>query len=530
MVFGDEWAFIITRRQQFSSGHYADYLFAAHNGHWSTLPVLLHALLFKVFGLHTYMPYLAGALAAHVAVVALVRLMLMRLGLSPWHALAGSSVILLLGSGAESLAFGFQVGFTAAVAFGLCQLLLADHPSPGDGRWFGRRDLLGIVFAICGLMCSGTAIPVVIAVGVTLAIKGRWRLAALHVGVPAIVYLAWYAKYGASPDPAFHIDQMPPYTYRGLTAAIENLTQFKGAGGVLVLMVVLSAAFIGKDEVRRTAAAWGCAVGAIALFALASIDRSSLGIEQSVSSRYAYVAGVLLLPSAIIVIREAVARLRTPIILVAVLLGWALVGNVANLLQFERERLAITEPSRATIQAAAAIARQPGIDPAAIPDPTYAVELSMGSLGDLVRSGALPPPRVSTTALLQAQSLYLAHFAVVALPALASASAAGAPLISSVVDATTSVDASGCVTVHPAGATPQIEVTIADRAGFTIESAAAGNVTMTLRTAASDAVSTPRVVPIAAGQLLAVTIDLGSVPTFDLPVGGDSTLCGLTAG
>ena len=117
--FGDDWAFIVNRRQLWSDGRYAEYLLAPHNEHWTMVPVLVHGLLFRAFGLHSYLPYLVPVVACHLGICVALRAMMRRVGVGPWLATGGATLFLLLGSGAENLVWAFQFGFVLAVLLGL---------------------------------------------------------------------------------------------------------------------------------------------------------------------------------------------------------------------------------------------------------------------------------------------------------------------------------------------------------------------------------------------------------------------------
>ena len=76
--FGDDWAFIVNRRRWWAEGDYFQYLLAPHNEHWSMLPVVLHGALFRVAGLHSYVPYLLPVLALHLGNCAILRVVTAR--------------------------------------------------------------------------------------------------------------------------------------------------------------------------------------------------------------------------------------------------------------------------------------------------------------------------------------------------------------------------------------------------------------------------------------------------------------------
>ena len=131
-----------------------------HNGHWVTLPILVYWLLFAIFKLHSYLPYRIVGVVVYFAVAALLLVVIRRAGVNPWIATAAASAFALFGSGWQNVLRPFQITFTGSLAFGLVQLILADH----DGE-LDRRDRLGLLAGLIGLMTSGVAVVMVLIVG-----------------------------------------------------------------------------------------------------------------------------------------------------------------------------------------------------------------------------------------------------------------------------------------------------------------------------------------------------------------------------
>src|SRR5262249_738065 len=89
---GDEWAFLTSR-----DGGSIDGLFQAYNGHWSTIPVIEWRVLFNVFGLRSYRPYLLLIVATHLVAAVLLWITIRRANVNPWIATAAASAFALFG-------------------------------------------------------------------------------------------------------------------------------------------------------------------------------------------------------------------------------------------------------------------------------------------------------------------------------------------------------------------------------------------------------------------------------------------------
>ena len=151
--YGDEWKVL-------SSRGLPD-MFRQHGGHLIALPFAVYRLQYFLFGLRTYMPYLALVVLLHLAVAALLRVIMRRAGVGPWLATAAACLYVFFGSGSQNTLWAFQITFVGAVAFGLLQLLLADHSGPLD-----RRDWLGLGCGLLAIACAGVAVTMIAIVGI----------------------------------------------------------------------------------------------------------------------------------------------------------------------------------------------------------------------------------------------------------------------------------------------------------------------------------------------------------------------------
>ncbi len=254
---GDEWDFLSER----TAGNLGD-LLRPHVDHWVTLPMLVYRLLWWMFGLRTYTPYLLLLVLLHLTVAALLRVVMRRSGVGPWISTIAASLLVFLGAGAENILVAFQMTLLAAFALGLTQLLLADHDGAVD-----RRDWLGLGAGLAALMCSGVAIPLIVAVGfVTLAKRG-WRIAALHTAPLAAAYALWWllkpAGRSTSRGHASSAGDAVRFVVIGFEAAFGRLGQVPGVG------VLLAALFVGGFALLVNASGWrvlrGPAVAPLAL-------------------------------------------------------------------------------------------------------------------------------------------------------------------------------------------------------------------------------------------------------------------------
>ena len=384
----DEWDFLASR--DLSSLHD---LFAPHSAHWVTLPIVVYRAMWAIFGIRSYVPYQVLSVLAHLTIVTLVWVVMRRARVRPWTATAAVAVLLLLGSGQEHILWAFNITFAGSLAFGLVHLLLADH----DGPW-APRDLLGLVAGFAGLLCSGVAVSMTIAVGIAVLIRRGWRPALLHTVPLAAAYAVWFLAIGHDGlrnQRLSSFDESLDFVREAIAVTFEGLARTVvlgwALGAVLIGGLVLAWWHLPRRELRtRAAVPAGLLVGSLAFLIIAASGRGGLDIRSN--NRYVYVTAALLLPALTVAADAIMRRWRFSIALFAVLLLVSLVGNVGD---FRDESPAVVTYVRQYREFFLTLPRLPVADE--IPRnlynaPTFAPWVSFGWLRDGVESGRIPEP------------------------------------------------------------------------------------------------------------------------------------------
>jgi hypothetical protein len=401
---GDEWAMFITRRVNWGQWT-PDALFRPHNEHWSTLPVIIFDVLYRIFGVRTYLPYLAIGAAIHVGVGVVSWSILRRIGISAWVAAGCATILLFFGAGAENIMWAFQVGFMGSVFLGLSHLRLAMH----DGK-LDRRDAIGVILGCLGLMASGVGLTMVGMVALDQTLRGRWRGVALHLLVPGALFVTWYACYGRLAVRAYPFtpQNIPDYVRAGLVLATDQVTQLSGTGASLAVLVIVGYASGWFGNLRRVGTPLAMATAVPLFFSISAVGRASLGVQQATSSRYVYIAGMLLMPT----VAMALDRLRATnwpggAIAVTLFISWSLVVNAGLLSEFSEVKREHNTALRAIVLAAAQVANEPGVNPKSQPEPRENPDITMGGLRLLASEGALPKSAASADELFAARATLL---------------------------------------------------------------------------------------------------------------------------
>jgi len=274
-----------------------DGYFAAHNGHWVTVVTIAHSVSYRLWGLHTYLPYQVPVVLAHVGSAVLLRILMRQLGVRGWIATAGALVFVFFGSGSLNIFFGFQISETGSVFCGLAYFVLANRDGPID-----RRDWLALAVGLVGLMTSAVFVPMVVGVGVAVLIRRGPRLAAFYTVPLGLVYGVWYLLYG-------HEDSVMSFSAPGdalrfvarmLTGTFTALAGSDVAGIALGLLVLgtlgtISARALRTRQWTPLALPAGLIIAWVVFAGLTALARASW-IGAPDAGRYLHITAALFLP------------------------------------------------------------------------------------------------------------------------------------------------------------------------------------------------------------------------------------------
>lgn len=399
--FGDDWDFLLTRGTVAGTDRG---LFTPHNEHWSTIPILIYRAIFAMVGLRHYLPYALPVIAAHVGVVTLMYLMLVRSGVSRWVAVAVSLFLAFLGAGAENTLWDFQIGFVGAVFFGLLALWLYDRQE--QLAW---QISVVWVAAPLALMCSGVALAMLATVCFYAAARRGLLHALVVASVPFAVYAAWYMGLGrhalppAVSNPWDYL-QVPLYVWIGLTKAWESGSGIPGSGAVILIVLVGAALVARSKPAKLRHFAWAGLAGAFAQFVLAGLTRISLGVEQATAPRYVYIVAVLMAPALALVLQLVADRLAeprwVPTCLIGALMALVVVDSVRLTHEFTVARRTLVVSMREWVLGTASIVSQGTLVLTTRPDLTHNTNITTHLLGSPEVQAALPTRSVGAQALL----------------------------------------------------------------------------------------------------------------------------------
>ena len=349
-----------------------------HNGHWSSLPIAVWAAIQRLVGLGSYIPYIAVAIAAHLAVAHLLWRVLRHVNAAPWIATSLIAVFIFFGAAGENLMWAFQMGFMGAMAFGLAALLVALRPALRLASIITIVALLSI-----GAATAGTALPLFLVVGVVILYRHGWRMALVGVGIPTAVYLLWYTLI-AGPNPtaiyrAQTVGEMlrgiPEFVARMFVEAYEASTPVPGFGVLVItaigLWVVLLV--VGRAWTTEVVVATGMLASGLLFAALTGYSRLELPVAGPVESRYVYVVVMYTLPAVAMLLTRIVSGWTARLIAVISLIAVVLAFNVGTLISQAGGGAMREVRTHQLISAALDLAdlHPDEIEPDSLPDPVY---------------------------------------------------------------------------------------------------------------------------------------------------------------
>ena len=392
--YADEWDFLAQR----TGGNVGD-LFRAHNGHWTTLPIIEYRILYNVFGVRAYLPYRLVTLTLYLIAAALLLVVMRRAGVHPWIATAAASLFVLFGAGWANIIRPFQVTFTGSLVFGLAALLLTDRDGP-----LGRRDLLGAVAGLAALMSSGVGVVMVVIVGATALLRRGWRVAVALVAPLAAVYLVWLVAIGHQGGVVESTGVFPiaRFVWSGLAAGFRHLgprSWFVIPLTVILIAGFLLAAFRSRFRSARLAAPVALVLGAVLVLAAAAAQgRAGTGSAYANQSRYVSLVAAMSLPALAVAVDALTSRWRWLIPVGMAVFLVAIPSNIAFARRAEGRLVPLYVGTRLAVETVPRDGTARTVPPSVQPDPLTAPGLTIGWLLGAVARHDVPRPDEITVA------------------------------------------------------------------------------------------------------------------------------------
>lgn len=388
----DDWAFVFTRPKIQDAFGVDDMLMFPQDGHWMPWPILVYRLLESIFGLGSYWPFLAVLLATHIGIVLLVRQLCRRLDVSAWTTTLICSVLLVFGGGWENIVFAIQITYNFSLLAFLAHLLLVDH----DGR-LDRRDWIGAGISLIGVSSSGFGPFFAFGVGVLLVARRRWKAAAVAVIPQAIAWSWWWLTWGA--DPAGQqgeatVISVLRFARLGLVSTFASMTATGMLAEAAVLVTLALVVWTGTGGRRRplVIALWATV---LSMFLGIGIERVGLGLAFATSSRYQYMAAMMLAPVLALGLDQAYRFASWAKWIPRVVLVIAVGRNAVWLSDYGGDWAQRAEAERNIFSLVAGSPERSTADPGQWMVP-FSPDVRIGDLDELVEDGAITPRAPAT--------------------------------------------------------------------------------------------------------------------------------------
>jgi hypothetical protein len=344
------------------------------NEHWTTIPVLLYAVTFRVFGLHSYLPYLAELIALHLLVVLGVYV-LARRRIGRVAAGLVSLPLLFVGSGSENLFWSFQTAFVGAAAFGTWALAFVERP----GRVSAVLTSLALTAA---LMCSGIGLVFLVAMAGRTLFDTALRQRVAVLAFPLATYVTWFALIGrqglGGRGEFASVSSIVEFVFHGIGHAIATFTglSYVSGGSTLAVILLVAALPIVVWGVAKRhdppALALGSLLAIGAMYTLIGLVRAELESDFATRGRYVYIAAIFVT----LAVADTIPRTRFPAGLArwrraamsgaVVIVGVATMANVVALRDVRDRFLANADRTRAYVGLAMDRGNEPWVDPTSV--------------------------------------------------------------------------------------------------------------------------------------------------------------------
>ncbi len=291
--FGGDALYYLTLRGPVPSAD--EGLLRPHGGHWQTIPILVYRGLFAAFGLRSYLPYVAVALAVHIALVFVVFLLLRAVDARDRTAAAVAWIVLFFGGGAEAFMTDAPMVLTSSLLLGLVAALVLARTA-----FSGRGVAIAGVLLLAGVMCSGAGLVSAVTVACFVLLRKGLPAAALVSAPGLTAFVVWFLTVGHDDRVSLSwrgIPKVPAFVWSGMTGSSGAVLGIPGTGAVvfLALAAVVLWSRGGSPALRQLAVAG--LVGALAQLTLASLASVVAGSQAARVGRYEYIVLVLLTPA-----------------------------------------------------------------------------------------------------------------------------------------------------------------------------------------------------------------------------------------
>ena len=293
--WGDDWTFLFHKGT--IPGETQGTLMDPYNGHWSLAHGLTYRVLFELFGMKTYLPWLIVLIGFHVLIVLAIHVLLRRTGCPRSVALGTALAVLLTGVAPEMLVYDAAMSHSGALAFGLAGVVTVMVTDAS------RRGLaLAAALLSVALMFSATGISTVVLAAVFVSVHWSVSAGLRAAGPPTALFLVWFAGWGRSGTGGAdrtlgNLADVPNYVWEGLTKVFGAAVGVPGIGPVVFAALVLNLLTDRDGRPLLRTLAWSGLAAATAQLVLEGVGRLNIGEIDDSPARYAYFTLVLLSPA-----------------------------------------------------------------------------------------------------------------------------------------------------------------------------------------------------------------------------------------
>jgi hypothetical protein len=335
-------------------GWSADALLTPYNGHLMAIPTAVFHILFDIGRFDDYHPYRYGAMPLTLITAGLL-FMYARKRVGDWPAVAFTAVILFFGTAWPAILVPIGIlSFVIPVAAGVAALLALD-------RGNHKGDAMVCALLIVGLLIHSVAMLFLGVAAIELVLDPAHRRRLWVVGVPAALYVTWYAVYsagaerqGSGIEHTQHHGAAAGYVYEGIAmtfgklAGPSEIAREQGSSiagqrtiGAAVAVCIAGAliAVWSKRPTEKRPRLWALIAALLAFWIVAALARGNGSVAAD--GRYLYPSAVLL----ILIVLEVLRGIRLNWIAISIIAGAACLSIGPNLIALDHYGLEARERS-----------------------------------------------------------------------------------------------------------------------------------------------------------------------------------------
>lgn len=386
----DDWNYLLYRDVLHPDGRLSERLWTAHNGHPVAVPAIQFSLTDELFGVRSYLPFIATSIVLHLACAVVLRVLMVRIGIRELTATVVAAAVLLIGASSEFPVFASISSYQYSLLAMLLVMLIVDvYP---DGAW---QHWIAAALGVIAVLASSFGALFAVAIALATLGRRRWRTAATILVPQLLVFGWWWLSWGGDDVAESRPSGVPAFVTELYRQVFDGLAGF-GLGAVATAATVLFGVAMSGWAAGSRLVGPLFATSLVA-FVVIGVQRSEFGTSTAAVGRYVVVGAFLVAPAFALAIDRLRDVGRGPYFAA---LALVVVSISANVVEFRDLQLAVADATEADRTMLELLAGSPeaGTLPPDLRPSEYSPDIMVRHLDALAERGAIEPRPPQTAA------------------------------------------------------------------------------------------------------------------------------------